>query len=317
MSNHSTLKVLDGGRQSQCPRTDISCNWKFSRSVPVIIVDQSSLVRAGLVYLFEGSGFRVVQSSSSMEEFNRNVFNRRKCLVVIGLDKGVGPILPEVASLKTEHEGLRVILLIEHLGPEEWFAALNAGVDACLSRSEIASDHLLKSIEMILTGYVVISQRFTQTKTTASWIPFFAQTASDLDYPVNDAETDKIDTQLRGQDERISERYLAASLWEPDIRLTDRETIILSHLTQGASNKHIARELEIAEATVKVHVKSLLRKIRAKNRTQAAMWAMNNQRSQRPSATDRAPGNDVGARDCSGSPAGPGSTPASTPMRCP
>jgi hypothetical protein len=45
-------------------------------------------------------------------------------------------------------------------------------------------------------------------------------------------------------------------------------------LTQGASNKHIARELNIAEATVKVHVKSLLGKIGVKNRTQAAMWAM-------------------------------------------
>ena len=46
-------------------------------------------------------------------------------------------------------------------------------------------------------------------------------------------------------------------------------------LTHGASNKHIARELNIAEATVKIHVKSLLSKIRVNNRTQAAMWAMN------------------------------------------
>ena len=48
---------------------------------------------------------------------------------------------------------------------------------------------------------------------------------------------------------------------------------------RGASNKHIARELQIAEATVKVHVKSVLRKIRVKNRTQAAMWAWSNQES--------------------------------------
>jgi two-component system nitrate/nitrite response regulator NarL len=56
--------------------------------------------------------------------------------------------------------------------------------------------------------------------------------------------------------------------------LSSREYAILRHLTQGASNKHIARQLEIAEATVKVHVKSLLRKIRVSNRTQAAMWAV-------------------------------------------
>jgi two-component system nitrate/nitrite response regulator NarL len=38
----------------------------------------------------------------------------------------------------------------------------------------------------------------------------------------------------------------------------------------------IARELNISEATVKVHLNALLRKVRAANRTQAAMWALNN-----------------------------------------
>jgi hypothetical protein len=45
---------------------------------------------------------------------------------------------------------------------------------------------------------------------------------------------------------------------------------------RGDSNKMIARELGITEATVKVHLKGLLRKIGAGNRTQAAIWAMNN-----------------------------------------
>jgi two-component system nitrate/nitrite response regulator NarL len=44
----------------------------------------------------------------------------------------------------------------------------------------------------------------------------------------------------------------------------------------GDSNKVIARKIAIAEATVKVHVKAILRKIRLSNRTQAAIWAMNN-----------------------------------------
>jgi len=44
----------------------------------------------------------------------------------------------------------------------------------------------------------------------------------------------------------------------------------------GASNKMIANKLGITEATVKVHLKTLLRKIDVNNRTQAAIWAMNN-----------------------------------------
>jgi two-component system nitrate/nitrite response regulator NarL len=58
-------------------------------------------------------------------------------------------------------------------------------------------------------------------------------------------------------------------------RLSQRECLILTHLTVGASNKQIARDLYVAEATVKVHVKNLLRKLRVNNRPQAAMWTIN------------------------------------------
>lgn len=59
-----------------------------------------------------------------------------------------------------------------------------------------------------------------------------------------------------------------------------RETEILKYLLNGCSNKMIARGLGITEATVKVHLKALLRKICATNRTQAAIWAANNGYSQ-------------------------------------
>lgn len=56
-------------------------------------------------------------------------------------------------------------------------------------------------------------------------------------------------------------------------RLSRRELQVLECLTQGKSNKEIARELDIREPTVKLHVKKLYRKINANNRTQAAMIA--------------------------------------------
>jgi len=58
--------------------------------------------------------------------------------------------------------------------------------------------------------------------------------------------------------------------------LSEREEQILRDLVKGLSNKLIARKLDIAEATVKVHMKSILRKIRMANRTQAAIWAVEN-----------------------------------------
>ena len=63
------------------------------------------------------------------------------------------------------------------------------------------------------------------------------------------------------------------------VPLSEREAGILDCLGFGSSNKVIARELGVAEATVKVHIKSVLRKINVKNRTQAAVWAMSNRPS--------------------------------------
>ena len=56
-------------------------------------------------------------------------------------------------------------------------------------------------------------------------------------------------------------------------KLSAREAQILGCLREGAPNKLIARKLGITEATIKVHVKAILRKIGVTNRTQAAMWA--------------------------------------------
>ncbi len=55
--------------------------------------------------------------------------------------------------------------------------------------------------------------------------------------------------------------------------LTPREQQVLVHLASGASNKEIARDLNIAEVTVKLHVRQILRKISARNRSEAASIA--------------------------------------------
>ena len=58
--------------------------------------------------------------------------------------------------------------------------------------------------------------------------------------------------------------------------LSEREEQVLRDLVKGLPNKIIARKRAMAEATVKVHLKSILRKIRMANRTQAAIWALEN-----------------------------------------
>jgi two-component system nitrate/nitrite response regulator NarL len=60
------------------------------------------------------------------------------------------------------------------------------------------------------------------------------------------------------------------------LNLCPRERSILQCLTVGRSNKEIARELSLSEATVKAHVKVIMRKLKARNRTQAAIWGIAN-----------------------------------------
>jgi two-component system nitrate/nitrite response regulator NarL len=56
--------------------------------------------------------------------------------------------------------------------------------------------------------------------------------------------------------------------------LSTRQTAILQALVDGSPNKVIAQQLRLSEATVKLHVKAVLRKINVRNRTQAAVWAI-------------------------------------------
>ena len=71
--------------------------------------------------------------------------------------------------------------------------------------------------------------------------------------------------------------FMNAEEEEADIplarNLTERELQVLGGLCQGWSNKEIARDLDLQEVTIKLHVKTLCRKIEAKNRTHAAMIA--------------------------------------------
>jgi two-component system, NarL family, nitrate/nitrite response regulator NarL len=67
--------------------------------------------------------------------------------------------------------------------------------------------------------------------------------------------------------------FTGNGLSETHCNLTDRERQILQCLLRGYSNKLIARMLDITEGTVKVHLKALMKKISAVNRTQAALWA--------------------------------------------
>lgn len=143
-----------------------------------------------------------------------------------------------LSDLRDTHGHARIVLVASRqLGPDPMLAAIAAGADGILL-AELSPEAFLQSLRLICLGERVLP----------------AQLA----------------TLLLNRDRH--DRLVPNEVRE--IGLSNRELQILELLARGYANKEIAIELDIAEATVKVHVKAVLRKIRVGNRTQAAVWAL-------------------------------------------
>jgi two-component system nitrate/nitrite response regulator NarL len=231
------------------------------RSVPTFIIDASALFREGLVRILARSRFRVVAHFQSLGDFRTNWATERG-LVLIELHSS-SVVLAQLPSFKMGHEHIRVVIFSDRFDSEEVLKAIDFGADGYLLKRYLSADTLLKSLDLVLQGETILPQRFMQL------IRFRLHPHIELP-PSNDDNGSSVQLLPARSAIRTAEPY-------EQLRLSDREHLILQHLTQGASNKHIARDLRIAEATVKVHVKAILRKIGVRNRTQAAIWAVNTQ----------------------------------------
>jgi two-component system nitrate/nitrite response regulator NarL len=154
-----------------------------------------------------------------------------------------------VRDITQEYTSARIVVIGDHSEPSEVLAVLEAGASGYL-REQMSCEALVKALELVILGETVLP----------------AQCIKQLPariHPVHESA-------------RMLPRPQPANAVQlSEVALSTREAAILHHLVHGASNKVIALRLAITEATVKVHIKAILRKIRVKNRTQAAIWAMN------------------------------------------
>jgi two-component system nitrate/nitrite response regulator NarL len=153
-----------------------------------------------------------------------------------------------VRELKSHCTTGRIVVLADHFEPDAVISAWQAGADGfCLATAPPVV--LICSLELAMLGDVVVPSALARE---------ILHRASCVTEPESYDDRERIngvDSQCR--------------------KLSSRESEILCCLTEGASNKIIGRKLNLCEATVKVHIKSILRKIGATNRTQAAIWAAN------------------------------------------
>jgi two-component system nitrate/nitrite response regulator NarL len=142
----------------------------------------------------------------------------------------------DLSLLRDAYPDAHIVVLASDLSVDVLRDAMTCGVDGFLMK-DVSPEALVQSLQLIMLGEKVFPTNLAAMLLDMNSAPS----------PVNS---------LRG--------------------LSPREQEILQALVTGASNKLIAIKLGITEATVKVHLKTLLRKIDVNNRTQAAIWAMNN-----------------------------------------
>lgn len=207
--------------------------------VQMIFVGRSTIFFEGLCQLMRGSSFEATRVAPGDLEASPQV---QACdLFLVAYDGSRSAVEEAVATIKSVVPEARVTLLLGHEDDDLANWAIRLGAQSYLTE-EVISGALASALEVIARGAVIL--------------PAEAMAAMPL---------------------RPIEALPSLPMNHPTMsRLSPREMGVLQGLVGGNSNKVIARRLDIAEATVKVHIKAVLRKVRVQNRTQAAIWAMRN-----------------------------------------
>jgi DNA-binding NarL/FixJ family response regulator len=213
----------------------------FRSAFATALVGPNFFALEGLKGILSAAGFRVVASAARVNEL---VFDPelqgQPILLVVNAGDDLRTAISQIELFKVQHESGHVVLLADpgqHSGVE---AVFRAGANGYLFMGP-TTEQFIKALELVMLGETVLPSVL---------LPLI----------------------LDSKDE--AKPLSAGDNFAP--LLSHRERLILRHLAEGQANKVIANKIGIAEATVKVHVKSILTKIGVVNRTQAAMWAMNN-----------------------------------------
>src|SRR5512143_3336312 len=202
----------------------------------LLIVDDHPLFRKGVIQLIQAAPeFRFVGEAASGGEGIALARRLQPDMILLDLNMKDMNGVDVLKAIKDEGLDSRVIMLTVSDQAEDLMAALQAGADGYLLKDMEPEDLMLRLSEAA-QGKIIISEQLTQLLVTS-----------------------------------LREKVRPTSVSEAG--LTEQENRILEHLVDGKSNKLIAREMGIAEGTVKVHVKHLLKKLNLRSRVEAAVWA--------------------------------------------
>ena len=217
-------------------------------AIRILVVDDHTLFRRGLTALLgRDPRLRIVGDAADAGEAQRRAKELAPDLILLDNHlPGVSGV-DALPALREAAPGARILMLTVSEDEQDLAAALRGGACGYLLKT-IEGDALVQAILRVMRGESVVAQEMT-AKLVAAYR--------------DAAETS------------VSPPAVAALpvVVSPLAQLSPREQDILRGIARGASNKEIARELGIAETTVKIHVQHVLRKLDVSSRVQAAVAA--------------------------------------------
>jgi DNA-binding NarL/FixJ family response regulator len=235
--------LAQNGSQSDSDAADSAANddRAFRRAFATALLGPSFLELEGLKGILSAAGFRVVASGTCVNDLLLDPeLQSQPILLVVNARSDLRSVVRHVELFKERHESGRVVVIADPGQQSEIPAVFRAGANGYLFVGPTL-EPFIKALELVMLGETVLPQVI---------VPLILGREDEM-VPVNAPEN-----------------------FAP--RLSHRERFILRLLAEGHTNKVLAKKTGIAEATVKVHVKSILFKLGVINRTQAAIWAMNN-----------------------------------------
>lgn len=225
-------------------------------SVPVVVTHPSPLLHNGLRELFAKSSFRPLRVATTLTPtLETYLISLQSAVWLTGIGQSPADTNFLLRKIISANPRIKAVIMAGSQEPENIVAALKSGACGYIHH-HIAGETLLRSLELIVHGEMIVHSQLAASEIAVADGP-----TRTIACPAR-----TLDLKLRGSNENESTEIPS---------LSRREMLILRMLIEGASNKSIALKLVITESTVKVHMKSVLRKLRLRNRTQAAIWARN------------------------------------------
>ncbi len=260
----------------------------------LVIVDTCRLFREGVTTILHASRFNVVVAAANIHDALAEIDAGPTTtidMLICSLDpqRGIETQLMAIEAIRRRDPVTKTVLLMPSCSAEDLVAAVLCGVDGVVLK-DISGEKLIATLDVVMHGQHVLplgiaSQVFarlrsqsvdqTDARSEASSPAPAASAPAAARLPPAPPAPLAACASVFGAAEAAGARERKPPSPTRNLGLSERETQILQCLVEGCANKLIARRLDIAEATVKVHIKGLLRKINVNNRTQAAIWALN------------------------------------------